>query len=76
MAGTNPYGDPWVTCHKCGAVFQGYHQCVQPAVGGNVQPSWTFYSCMGAHHDFAVGPTHAVCNRCEKVVALEVKEGD
>lgn len=41
---------------------------IPPTHGSTV---WNSYPCMGmGYHDFAVGPTHAVCNRCEKVIKV------
>lgn len=34
--------------------------------------SFELWPCKGGPHDFAVGVTTAICNRCEKVVPLEV----
>jgi len=42
-----------------------------------IVPSLTagFYPCNGVgQHDFAVGPEHAICNRCSAVVTLKASD--
>lgn len=46
-------------------------QAAAPSIHMAPSGGMRFYPCQGyPEHDYAVGPTHAVCNRCEKVVEL------
>ena len=43
----------------------------EPTVTNNV----IFYPCQGVgYHEFAVGPEHAICNRCSAVVTLKASD--
>lgn len=62
------------TCGACGAFVPNYtsHYCVaEPVTTTPPQPQIWFYPCSGTNHDFVLGPTHAICNRCEKVVKID-----
>lgn len=64
----NPNGGGYI-CSRCRQwVPDGtIHACNMTTVPVN---GITFGCLYGGHHDYAVGPTHAVCNRCDKVVKL------
>ena len=58
-------------CTRCGGYYHGSAACPTTAAPPAYVPVFTSPTCPNGH-DFAVGPTHAVCNRCEKVVKLDV----
>lgn len=68
MTSTVPMGGGYV-CGRCSQwVPDGtVHTCMTTVPVGGI----TFGCLYGGHHDYAVGPTHAVCNRCEKQVKLK-----
>lgn len=73
---TNSNSTGALICHKCDASFPiGVAHYCPTVITPTPQPRWvppiTFYACPhGGAHDFAIGPTHAICNRCEKTVQL------
>lgn len=71
---TAPYSGSGYPCGTCGVfVPDGMsHACTGRTQWTTQPPLQMFWPCNGvANHDFAVGPTHAVCNRCEKKVKLD-----
>lgn len=78
MSSTFHYYPPqsgW-TCFNCGGFVPNgcTHYCPTFAATPP-RTTWVQTNCVIAH-DFAVGPTHAICNRCKEVVALETKEAE
>lgn len=70
----SPYRAP-NTCYRCGAQWYDSHVCPLQTAVAPQRPitQWSFHLICGGkfgQHDFAIGATHAVCNRCEKVVVL------
>lgn len=54
-------------CPRCGGTYHGSAAC--PTLQSTI--TITTSLCRGYQdHDFAVGLTHAICNRCEKVIKL------
>lgn len=45
---------------------------LKPSTPPNGPGTWGLrvYPCDGGYHDYTVGPTAAVCNRCDRVVEL------
>lgn len=72
VGGSAPSSSGWA-CATCGVFVSdgASHVCTGRVQWQPASQIILFWPCNGTNHDYAVGPTHAVCNRCDKVMKLD-----
>lgn len=72
MADSTTAATGW-TCTSCGMFIHSYqsHVCGNHPYNMPSTAQLNVWPCFGTIHEYAVGPTHAICNRCSKVVKLD-----